>query len=1261
MSVKVPAFSPADGAARLLGLSLRGPQGGLDEALDRLAEADGGGAPDAARRNTCLTELGDFSGAVLLECDDASLAGALQTVLERATQGLATRLAGDIGEISWVVALGAADSDPSAVRVDFSASSPLALPGGFSCRDFLLAIWMVHDRFRITAGPDAQRIPWVWGHRHAGRSFQLHPPGAAFPLRIAEATPDAPRPRLQRRRSHELIVVAADSRAALMERVNALAARIDAAPRLVDLAAECASSASGPVRAALVAADAADLSNKLALLRTALNDAKLTRYQHPRGIWANFTGAGENGGLAFIFPGQGSQYFGMLRDSARYLDSVRYWFDLLDAQNPDSPRPSETLYDPPLDPPGRTAAAERLFALAHGGQSCLVGGLALAEVLERCGASPEAVVGHSNGENAALLAAYYGLERRHQEILAGLDFIRPWFTDTDRPTTAQGCNVALTLPNPELRPQILALLAGRGYVSIDNCPAQLLVHLVPEATATVLAELAGMGVICTRLPFDQPFHTPLFEEAAAGFAAGYAEIDDKPLRCRLYSAASAAPFPADGAGRRADAAAQWSRTVRFRETTQRLHEDGIRLFVDVGPAGRLSGFVRDTLRGQPHHALACDGENGSGYAALLRTLGQLFVMGKANHLQALFAGWQALDGVAPATPPPAAANSPDAALLVHRHFALMRDFLATQTRVMEAAVVRLKSAGQPAPNGGERLSDIAQRSNHDPLTFYAPRDITWDGQTWRCRITLDLARHGFLRQHTFGRPLTRKDIGLTGLPVSPLVFSCEMCAAAALRANGGGVVKALVECRGMQWVEVAAERRELHLEARRSAPGVWQVRLCGAAGELLFSSGVEIAAAYPAAPAPQPEISAPALPLTLPLDIFNHALFHGPAFIAMRRVRYFTPAGMVAESVVAPFDDVLAEAVQPDQLATPATLLDTIGQLTALFALQTRPNVGIFPVSIDRIAFFAPPAAPGRDIVVRASCVQSGQDVKGGVDFIDAGGRLLYRASGVQQRIFDWGLTFHKILHPQVEGDILARLDEPQPGLWRATLDDLPTGLLSAGSGVWLEVAARAVLGAVERQVWRDLATAAPARRVSWLLGRIAGKSALLAWLRAQGDRDSDYADVTISNAPGGAPQAILPGGKRAALSISHCDGCAMALVGPGGEMLGVDVEPEQAFAGLAHLETQIVAPAERAILEKVGLARLWCAKEAASKAAGTGLRGRPDAWLSSAWQADAEGWRALVTAPPEDGGITYQVLVRREGKWISAVAQVGADVMLVS
>ena len=45
----------------------------------------------------------------------------------------------------------------------------------------------------------------------------------------------------------------------------------------------------------------------------------------------------------------------------------------------------------------------------------------------------------------------------------------------------RGSKVALTLPDQEIHSRVLALLAGRGYVLIDNCPSQLLAHLLPES------------------------------------------------------------------------------------------------------------------------------------------------------------------------------------------------------------------------------------------------------------------------------------------------------------------------------------------------------------------------------------------------------------------------------------------------------------------------------------------------------------------------------------------------------------------------------------------------------------------------------------------------------------------------------------------------------------------------------------------------------------------------------------------------------------
>jgi phosphopantetheinyl transferase len=55
-----------------------------------------------------------------------------------------------------------------------------------------------------------------------------------------------------------------------------------------------------------------------------------------------------------------------------------------------------------------------------------------------------------------------------------------------------------------------------------------------------------------------------------------------------------------------------------------MYDAGLRIFLEVGPAARLTGFVRDILQGRPSLALSVDGPPG-GLRALLMTVGQLFV------------------------------------------------------------------------------------------------------------------------------------------------------------------------------------------------------------------------------------------------------------------------------------------------------------------------------------------------------------------------------------------------------------------------------------------------------------------------------------------------------------------------------------------------------------------------------------------------------------------------------------------------------------
>ncbi|MBV5333465.1 polyketide synthase dehydratase domain-containing protein, partial [bacterium] len=137
--------------------------------------------------------------------------------------------------------------------------------------------------------------------------------------------------------------------------------------------------------------------------------------------------------------------------------------------------------------------------------------------------------------------------------------------------------------------------------------------------------------------------------------------------------------------------------------------------------------------------------------------------------------------------------------------------------------------------------------------------------------------------------------------------------------------------------------------------------------------------------------------------------FHGAGYRAMRAIRSLTRHQITVDAEVPSFAAMIAGVTDARALATPAPLLDTQGQLTALFALQSRSNIGLFPVSIERIAFFAPPASSGEVCTLIAACEQTNDTVLADIDVVDARGALTCRISGAEQRIFDWGPTFRRI------------------------------------------------------------------------------------------------------------------------------------------------------------------------------------------------------------------------------------------------------------
>src|SRR5207249_3249362 len=138
------------------------------------------------------------------------------------------------------------------------------------------------------------------------------------------------------------------------------------------------------------------------------------------------------------------------------------------------------------------------------------------------------------------------------------------------------------------------LLGGRDglvRVAIDNCPHQVVLAGEPAAMAPAVARLRGRGLICEELPFRRAYHTPAFAQALGPVHAFFEGLPLGPPAAVLYSSATAGRAGVDVEAIRRLAVEQWARPVAFRPTVEAMHADGVRLFVEVGARGSLTGYV----------------------------------------------------------------------------------------------------------------------------------------------------------------------------------------------------------------------------------------------------------------------------------------------------------------------------------------------------------------------------------------------------------------------------------------------------------------------------------------------------------------------------------------------------------------------------------------------------------------------------------------------------------------------------------------------
>ena len=449
--------------------------------------------------------------------------------------------------------------------------------------------------------------------------------------------------RLERHWPVELVVVSAADRTALAGRCETLAGWVEAAEgaSLLDIAATLAGEPildqPGTSRVSIVAKDRLDLARKLRHVAGRLNDPSRHRIQDRSGIFWYDQPLGHDGKLAFVFPGEGAQYVDMLSDLARHFPEVRRQFDLTDrafATCGVSRLPSRNIFPVPEE---RELAEAELFEMAGAVEAVTTANRALAALLDSLDIRADAVMGHSSGEYAALVAAGVTPIESDEALVQAV---------------AQGCHTqremlaadlvskaVLTIVGGVVQEIVTAAIngwAGRVEVAVDNCPNQVVLCADEPTTATIVKQLRARGAICQTLPWSRAYHTEAFTPACAVLERYFQKLHFAPPRIEIWSCATAAPYPDDLDQARRLAVRQWKSKVRFRETVEAMYDSGVRLFLEVGPRGNLTTFVADTLADRPHAAVPINVARKSGVEQLCRALGMLSAHGVKMRLGELY-------------------------------------------------------------------------------------------------------------------------------------------------------------------------------------------------------------------------------------------------------------------------------------------------------------------------------------------------------------------------------------------------------------------------------------------------------------------------------------------------------------------------------------------------------------------------------------------------------------------------------------------------
>jgi [acyl-carrier-protein] S-malonyltransferase len=284
--------------------------------------------------------------------------------------------------------------------------------------------------------------------------------------------------------------------------------------------------------------------------------------------------------VAFVFPGQGSQFVGMGKDVYAGFEKARAVFDAADKAL--GFQLSQLCFEGP---------EEELRLTVNVQPAIVTFSLAILAVMQSSNHQlpPSFAAGHSLGEYTALSAA--GTLGTSDAILLARERGKLMYQAGVKKPGAMAAVIGLA-------DEVVSQLAAEAgvYVANYNCPGQIVISGEAKRLEKAKGLATSRGALkVVPLQVSGAFHTSLMQPAADGLAQVISRVNFNAPYFPVIGNASAKPLVSVG-DVKDELVQQLTHSVQWQKSIEYLLSQGVETFVEIGPGKVLSGLIKRIKR-----------------------------------------------------------------------------------------------------------------------------------------------------------------------------------------------------------------------------------------------------------------------------------------------------------------------------------------------------------------------------------------------------------------------------------------------------------------------------------------------------------------------------------------------------------------------------------------------------------------------------------------------------------------------------------------